>query len=177
MQELDQCPLRLQRLKLRMAQYSYQVRYVPGKEQTVADALSRYPVEKKDESITDAIDAYVKMLTIAGLPVSDARFVELRDATQEDPELSLLLQYLQTTWPHNRGMVRQEVRSYWYSRHNLSSLDGLVLRGNQIFIPKQLRKEMLQRAHEGHLGLAKTSKRIYVVATHECRGTRDGTSV
>ena len=34
-----------------------------------------------------------------------------------------------------------------------------MLRGSQIVIPKSLRRDMIQRAHEGHLGIAKTKCR------------------
>ena len=33
---------------------------------------------------------------------------------------------------------------------------GLVLKGQKIFVPKPLREEMLERLHEGHLGINKT---------------------
>ena len=39
--DLNQCPPRLQRLKIRLARFNYQEQYVPGKELLVADALSR----------------------------------------------------------------------------------------------------------------------------------------
>jgi hypothetical protein len=35
-------------------------------------------------------------------------------------------------------------------------MDGLILRGGQMVIPQRLRDEMLERAHEGHLGIVKT---------------------
>ena len=41
----------------------------------------------------------------------------------------------------------------------LTEMDGLVLRGHQIVIPKSLRPEMIKFLHEGHLGIAKSKKR------------------
>ena len=84
-EDLDQCPLRLQRLKIRLARLYFQVRYVPGKELLVADALSRSPVEKLDEGMAEEMETYVKAISMAGIPVSDVLFEEIRQATQADP--------------------------------------------------------------------------------------------
>ena len=43
-QQLDECPPWLMRMKLYMLQYCYTVEYVPGKTLAVADALSHAPV-------------------------------------------------------------------------------------------------------------------------------------
>ena len=42
---LDQLPLRVQRFRLRLMRYSYDISYVPGKNLHIADALSRAPIE------------------------------------------------------------------------------------------------------------------------------------
>ena len=69
-QHLDQCPPRLQRLKLRMMQYHYDVFYVPGKQLTVADALSRAPLENGDSNLTDVLEEHVNEVK-AGWPATD----------------------------------------------------------------------------------------------------------
>lgn len=38
-------------------------------------------------------------------------------------------------------------------------VNGLLLRGNRIVIPHSLRMEMLQKLHEGHLGIEKCKRR------------------
>lgn len=79
--DLNQYPPRLQRLKMRLARFYFQVQYVPGKELSVSDALSRAPIETLDEGITDEMETYVNAISLAGLPVSDVllkRFVKPR---------------------------------------------------------------------------------------------------
>ena len=52
-----------------------------------------------------------------------------------------------------------DLRQFWNARHLLTEVNGIVLRGSQIVIPKSLRRDMIQSAHEGHLGIAKTKCR------------------
>ena len=68
-QDLSQCPPRLQRLKLRLAPFFFRVEYVPGKAIPVDDALSRAPVGRGENDMVDEIEAYVNIVTVAGLPV------------------------------------------------------------------------------------------------------------
>ena len=46
----------------------------------------------------------------------------------------------------------------WRHKDLLTVVEGLVLRGHQIVIPKSMRKEMLKLSHDGHLGIVKTKK-------------------
>ena len=125
----------------------------------MADALSRAPVETENDTISEEIEMHLNMVTIAGIPASDELFTELAEETEKDLELSRLMPYLLSEWPRTRQQVHQEVRAYWDSRHLLSTVNGLALRGERIFIPRTQRKEMIGKAHEGHLGIAKTKAR------------------
>ena len=59
---MDQLPLRVQRLRLRLMRYSYDITYVPGKNLHTADALSRAPIENDhpDEDFGEAVETYVE---------------------------------------------------------------------------------------------------------------------
>ena len=105
--------------------------------------------------MVDDIEAYVNIVTVAGLPVSDVLFGEFHVATQEDRQLSVLLSYLES-WPKERHSVRHEARPFWDIRHSLSCVDGLILRGDQIVVPTAPRRIVIDRAYERHLGLVKT---------------------
>jgi transposase InsO family protein len=144
---------------MRLAPFHYRVEFVPGKELLVADALSRAPVEKGNDSKSEEMEMHLSMVTVAGIPASDELFRELAEETKKDPELSRLMPYLLSEWPRTRQRVHQDVRAYWDSRHLLSTVNGLVFRGERIFIQTSLRKEMIGKAHEGHLGIAKTKAR------------------
>ncbi|GBN81180.1 hypothetical protein AVEN_37864-1 [Araneus ventricosus] len=51
---LDGLSPKLQRMKLKMMRYSYQVQYIPGKNLAIADALSRSTIEgREDEELSE----------------------------------------------------------------------------------------------------------------------------
>ena len=51
------------------------------------------------------------------------------------------------------------LREYWSFRDELSILDGLVLKGMRIVIPKSCQDELLSKLHEGHFGVDHTKLR------------------
>ena len=51
------------------------------------------------------------------------------------------------------------LREYWSFRDELSILDGLVLKGTRIVIPKNCQVELLSKLHEGHFGVDHTKLR------------------
>ena len=78
----------------------------------MADALSRAPVSKGESGLADDVEAYVNIVTIARMPVSDVLFGEIRTATLEDQQLSVLLSHLQSSWSKVRKKVREDIRQF-----------------------------------------------------------------
>ena len=48
------------------------------------------------------------------------------------------------------------LREFWTYRDELSILDGLVLKGTRIIVPKVCHEEVLAKLHEGHFGTERT---------------------
>ena len=83
---------RLQRLLLRLVHYDINIKFLQGKENVIADALSRvFPLQSNNSKIKDSnIDVIpVHHITQSAL-VSKARLQELRLAMQSDPTLCSL---------------------------------------------------------------------------------------
>jgi hypothetical protein len=51
------------------------------------------------------------------------------------------------------------VLPYRNIRDELSVIDGIILKGDRIFVPLAMRKEMLKRIHHGHMGIEKSKRR------------------
>jgi hypothetical protein len=162
-QDLDQSPLRIQRFKMRMMKYYFQVVHVPGKELPVADALSRVPlkvcvVDCKVDDLAKAVEEHTEGVRNA-LPASKDGLARVREATLNDPEMQELLHVMKAGWPCQITQVASVVRPFWNSKDMLTEVDGVVLRGHQIVIPRLMQPEMIKLAHQGHLGIAKTKRR------------------
>ena len=69
-----------------------------------------------------------------------------------------MYQLTQQGWPHQQRHVPCLARRYWDFRDELSTDDGLLLKGLRLIIPGELQKEYLHRLHEGHLSSNKVQE-------------------
>ena len=79
----------------------------------------------------------------------------LRETTCEDPVLSTVYQLVQHRWPKERRRVPNVAKYYWDFRDELSTDEGLLLKGLFLVIPAILRESYLHCLHEGHLSASK----------------------
>ena len=80
------------------------------------------------------------------------------EATKEDEILSELQQVILSGWPDSRGQVPLNAQEFWNYRE-LSIGHGLIVKAQKIIVPCSLRGEMVEKPHEGHLGINKTIAR------------------
>ena len=83
---------------------------------------------------------------------------KLKDSMQRDPILATVYQLTQQGWPHQRRHVPHLARRYWDFRDELSTDDGMLLKGPRLIIPGELQEEYLSRLHEGHLSASKVQE-------------------
>ncbi|XP_072398160.1 uncharacterized protein [Diabrotica undecimpunctata] len=96
---------RLQRLKLKMLKYDFEVQYLPGKHMYIADILSRSFIKtpvKDDKEMREIVHS-VKF----DLLVSVERIEEIRAATNNDQILSQIKKFCQTEWPNRKSILEQ----------------------------------------------------------------------
>jgi len=61
---LDELPIRVQRFRMRTMRYSFTISHAPGKSLSIADTLSRAPLNKtavSDSTLQDESEAFVDM--------------------------------------------------------------------------------------------------------------------
>ncbi|XP_019628682.1 PREDICTED: uncharacterized protein K02A2.6-like [Branchiostoma belcheri] len=146
---LTKAPARLQRLLLRIQEYDYHLKYKPGNEMLVADALSRLSPSEKEEM------AGLKVQIHHLVNVTTTKLEQIQEETSKDEEL----QTITRGWPEKRSEVQPLIREYWTIRDDISIENGVLLAGSRIIIPKSLQKEVLQTIHEGHMGEEKCKLR------------------
>nr|XP_054749950.1 uncharacterized protein K02A2.6-like [Lytechinus pictus] len=154
--ELAKMPPRLQRFRMRMMRFDAKTLYVPGKQQTSADTLSRAPVERpgrSDVSFIEEVESYASTSTI-NLPVTVKRLDEIRKAQKADEVCAKVRDYCIKGWPeympHNPIL-----KNYFEQRGHLSVVDDLLVYDERLVIPRALRLDILERLHQGHLGITK----------------------
>jgi transposase InsO family protein len=118
------------------------------------------PVEIR---LTEDVMAHVASIE-AYRPASEKRLKELRDSTANDPTMQGVVMYTLTGWPQYAQDVSANLRDYYNERGFLSVSDGLLMYGERIVIPRSMRPVILDKMHEGHLGINKTLERAKMSA-------------
>lgn len=135
--------LRIERWVLRLQSYEYEIEHLPGK-WNIADAFSRLC---KNEPEKDSFDE-ISELQVANL-VQDPIYKaisrkELWEATQNDELLCKVKQsMLNDLWP-------KELKQYEIIKEELAQVEGIIVKGTKLIIPKKLRGKVLALAHELH---------------------------
>ena len=142
-----------------MQKYEYTLEYKPGKELVLPDMLSRAPLpETAYGSMEEEIALHVHLLT-SNLPVSKPKLEEIKEATANDPSLKELKDAIKSGWPETKSCTPASIQVYWNVRDELSEVEGVILKNDRILVPSSMRKEMLQRIHQGHMGIEKSKRR------------------
>ena len=158
--DLNESPVRCQRLLMRLARYSPIATYVPGKLLVVADTLSRDPSSQTLETeLSDEVLLYVHNI-IETLPATSPQIKRIEKLQNEDLILKTVVAYTLDGWPDSE--VEYQYKKYFEARGSLSVInDNLLVYNNRIVMPKSLRNEMLQKIHdEGHMSLSKCRERV-----------------
>lgn len=152
---LHKAPMRIQKMKLKLQPYTFELVYVRGKDIGLADCLSRLSRKrppKPGETLDDDL-----MVCVAETTASP-RYKEIAKGTQEDFELQAVRKVIFTGWPERKADVPQAATRYWHCRDELSTYNGIVFRGDRICVPRQLQKKMLKAVHMSHMGIVKTKQ-------------------
>lgn len=93
------------------------------------------------------------------LPASNPMLQEIRSETEKDKTIKEVSEYLSEGWPKSRSQCSKNSLPYWEHRSSLTKINGLIINGERIVIPKVIRAKILERIHEGHLGTEKCKRR------------------
>ena len=157
--DIDQTPIRCQRLLLRMMRFNAVAKHVPGKDQVIADTLSRQPLECSETPDTvEEVQAYVHGI-MACIQIRDPMIRRIRDATDADETLQKVIDYTVSGWPRHTKDIDGDTRELFHVRDELTVIKGLLVRNQKIVVPASMRAEILLKIHEGHQGVTKCRER------------------
>ena len=83
----------------------------------------------------------------------------IRKSIESDTQMQSLKQTILDGWPNNRTDSPTHLLEYWNFRDELAYIDGILLKGTKVIIPKDLRQIMLDKIHDSHLGVDKCTHR------------------
>ena len=164
-------PRRLQRMLLQLQRYDLDIVYLLGEHVVLADTLSRAPVESspkevaaKDEvfnlTFKDTLNSELNVIEErAFIPISDQRWIAVKEATKGDEELKLLQKAITYGWPDRVNQVAAVVQKYCNFRDLLTIQDGVIYKGCQVVVPSCLQEDFLRRLHSSHQGFESTLRR------------------
>jgi transposase InsO family protein len=147
---------RLQRLMLRLHRYDISVEYLKGKENVIADALSRVsplPPSKSDLEHTDLVAInHLENMQEVGVDM----FEKLRRETTLEPGLQQMKLYVSQGWPESIQACNAAVKPYWTFKESISLENGVLYKDARFIVPQTLKPQLLKDLHSAHQGEEKT---------------------
>ena len=119
----------------------------------IADALSR--ITPQDGPTVGELPRIDIHHITRKLPASPMKLEQIRQETERDPTLSLLKETVFKGWPEKRSQCPTTLHDYWNFREEVTIEDGILLKLDRIIIPTNLRADILNTIHQGHLGQEK----------------------
>eukprot|EP00731_Ephydatia_muelleri_P004100 Em0002g276a len=159
--QLNSLPPRVLRFRLRLMHYSYSITHVPGKLLYTADTLSRAPTTNSPKDLIplqEEAEVFIDS-AIQCLPTTGEKLKEFSASQASDAVCSQVMKYCQFGWP-DKHRVTDDIKPYWTLRGYLTVHNGLLLYGRRIVIPVARQREILEKIHQGHLGIQRCRLRI-----------------
>ena len=155
---LSQMSPRIQRMMLKVQKYNLKVQYKSGHELYIADMLSRACISKDE---TPICDEKCSMFSIENLPCSQSKLSEFKEETLKDMELNILKDTVSRGWPENKRQINPRITQNWNFRDEISCFDGLLLKGENVIVPRSMQKAIIEQIHQkSHLGINKCINRL-----------------
>lgn len=173
-------PKRLQLMLMILQRYDLEVMFVKGKDNVVADALSRATVDERMKEndilqgnvynvITDEVQSQQVLLDslsenlskvnlINQLDLSNDIIEKIKVETRKDISIQQLIDFIIQGWPHHYKDIPNILKCFHKFNTELSYHNELVYRNNKVLIPEALRKNMVDRTHTAHNGIEASIK-------------------
>ena len=148
--ELDNA--RLMRMREKLTNFSFELKWVKGKTQIITDALSRAPVFQPEEDEDEAIDTAIQCLRVR----ESSELADIADAIDEN--YNSIVQAIKTDaefkyLPSHHPAQQLFSINTQLSLDKLGEVDVIMLDGSRIVVPRGARKNIIKELHRAHSGL------------------------
>lgn len=146
-------PARIERWKLRLQEYDFKVVYRPGAN-NLADSLSRLPTPAPRSNMEACADRYVHYLARELTPQA-MDTAEVQQVSRDDAELNQIRECIASNQLHKLPASYRQI-----AKEISITPEDVVLRGNRIVLPTELRARAIALAHEDHAGMTRCKQRL-----------------
>ncbi|XP_018914448.2 uncharacterized protein [Bemisia tabaci] len=136
---------RIQRWSVTLSAYNFTVEHRKATLLAAPDALSRLPLEQEQVKV---INSYIEIMP--DLPVTSS---VVATATQEDPLLSQVHNFVLIGWPNS--IEDKNLVPFFKIKEFLSLEEEVILFGDRAVIPSKLQKIVLNLLHKSHPGIVR----------------------
>ena len=143
---------------IQLLDYTLDVRYQPGAQMHLSDAISRLlPHDSNTGSTIKNLDISVHAIKeLTGF--NSLSVAKIHQHTTKDPAMQQLIQHINDGLPDSSAKCPEAIHPFFSFKDELSVCNGIVLKGhNRIIVPESLRAQAVNILHnKAHLGLNKT---------------------
>ena len=119
-----------------------------------ADHLSRN-VNSNGSKVPTIPDLNLEVSALE-LNASPSKLESIRQELEHDPQMLMLKELIIQGWPSDIKQCPLPFCNFWNFRDELSTIDGIVVKGSHIVIPTKFQPELLSLLHhDSHLGIDK----------------------
>ena len=153
----DRASMRIARWSCRLLQYNYEMVFKKSEENTVADALSRLPIDANENEFDhdDEVICHVALENMGSI-ITISQF---KTESNNDDVFNELKSHIHNGWQNYKSMSDQ-MQSYKNVKDELYVCDDIIMRGDRIVVPCTLTNNLLHAAHESHQGMTRTKQRL-----------------
>ena len=144
----------LQRLLLKVTQYRFNTIDMKHDGVPIADCLSR---NVQAESALE--DETINITVMAISMFQEGKINQIKCKTSKDLTLINLAKVVQAGRSDKCANLDPDLHTFWIHRWNLSIVNGVVMNGTHIVIPKSLQGGYFRCLHTGHFGISKCRAR------------------
>lgn len=148
---------RIQRFRMKMANFSYKMQHVAGKRFFTPDTLSRAPIAGMTENMDILSEEMEEFKNIRAIyRVEDPVITKIEKGQRKDTMITGIKQFVHQGWP-----VKEcpNTKQFFKFRGDLWVKNEMLMFRDRMVIPADLKKDMLHRIHEGHGGERRCFKR------------------
>ena len=156
---LVSCSPRTARLLLKIVDKDIRFFYQNGPTMHINDALSRLPTHNTKIGNQQEIQGLKVSISEVSPVQSNVSFNQLREHISRDLVLPQLVEYVMKGWPKMQKDCIEQLRPYHTFKEEISTIDGLLFKGQRLIVPSALRSKVLQVLHRSHMGITKTLDR------------------